>query len=191
MVLELKMNKMKIIISLFLIGMVKLSLGQVTCIQFNDSLDLSSDTIYISPYPNPVFFSVDIDYLQQSIPKNTVITVFIEFVQGNMADTCNKAVTFIINPSAVSVPETNLKLLEARIFPNPMTSATVINISDKLNPDYNVIIYNSKGIKIYESEKISQKEFTLNRDLFNSSGLYFIELNSQKTKFELIKLIVE
>lgn len=235
---EIKIRHMKLIISLLLIGLVKVSFSQITCNQFRDSLHLTSDTVYLnqpidttidlgiqwmgytdlsymnclveyndstyisisggtvtgglfSPYPNPVFFSVNIDYLQQSIPSNTTINAFIDFFQGNMVDTCSKAVTFIINPNIVSVPETNIPELEARIFPNPMTSSSTIEVSDDIKSGYNIIIYDIAGKVIHSSENLSDKTHRLNRSYFKSSGVYFIEIKSINMKSKLVKLLVK
>ena len=144
-----------------------------------------------SPYPNPVFFSVDINYLQQFIPNNTSISVFIDFYQGNMADTCSKAVTFIINSNTVSVPKTNIPALKAKVYPNPMTNNASIEVLDQLHSDYRIIIYNSIGSKIFESDKVSSQVYGLNRSVFRSSGVYFIELYSQGIKPILLKLMVD
>ncbi len=235
---EIKIRHIKLIITLLLIGFVKVSFSQITCNQFRDSLHLTSDTVYLnqpvdtsidlgiqwmghtdlsymvcwaayndstymsisggtvtgglfSPYPNPVFFSVDIDYLQQSIPSNTSINAFIDFIQSNMADTCSKAVTFIINPNTVSVPETNLPELEARIVPNPMTSSSTIEVSDDIKSSYNIIIYDIAGKVIHRSENISYKTYRLKRSYFKSPGVYFVEVKSINIKSKLVKLLVK
>ena len=229
---------MKFVFTVFLLGLVNVSLSQVTCNQFSDSLHLTSDTLYInqpadttidlgiqwmghtdlsymicevdyndstnvsisgatvtgglfSPYPNPVFFPVDINYINPSIPSNTAISVFIDFVQGNLVDTCSKAVTFIINSNTVSVPEMKVPDLRARIYPNPMINTASIEISDQLHSDYRVFIYNSMGSKIIESGKMTNQVYNLSRSALRSSGLYFIELHSQGFKPKSIKLMVE
>lgn len=228
---------MKIIITLLLVGLVKISFSQITCNQFRDSLHLTADTIYLnqpvdttinlgiqwmgytdlsymvcwieyndstdinisggtvtgglfSPYPNPVFFSIDIDYLQQSIPSNTTINTHIDFVQGNMIDTCSKAITFIINPNTVSVPETNIPELEVKLFPNPMTSNTNLEVSDDIKSNYNIIIYDIAGKVIHSSENLNDKIYRLNRRNFKSSGVYFVEIKSMNMRSKLFKLLL-
>lgn len=172
-------------------------LSYMVCwVEYNDSTDvsISGGTVtggLFSPYPNPVFFSVDIDYLQQSIPNNTSLNVIIHFVQGNMADTCSKAVTFIINPNTVSVPETNLPNVEARIFPNPMTSGSTLEVSDFTQSTYNLMIYDVAGKLIHSAENLSDRTYTLNRSYFHSSGVYLVEIKSLNMKSKLIKLLVK
>lgn len=165
-------------------------------VNYHDSgnVSISGGTVtggLFSPYPNPVFFPVDINYVNPSIPSNTAISVFIDFVQGNMVDTCSKAVTFIINSNTVSVPETKVPELRARVYPNPMTNAASIEVSDQLNSYYRVLIYNSMGSKIFESDKVNKQFYNLNSSVFKSTGLYFIELHSQEFKPKSIKLMVK
>lgn len=161
-------------------------------IAYNDSslIKLSGGTVtggLFSPYPYPFPISVDIEYLQSSIPQNTVINAHISVAQGF----CNVPITFIINPSSVSVPEIKKPDLELRIFPNPMTSSSTLEFSDNLKSTYNITIYNTAAEVIHSAENLSDKSYRLNRSYFQSPGIYFVEIQSINMKSKLIKLLVE
>lgn len=160
-------------------------------IDYNDStlISLVGGTVtggLFSPYPYPFLIPVDIVYLQSSIPPNTVINTYIDVALGF----CNVPITFIINPSPVSVNEINDPEIEAILFPNPLTSSSTIEVSDEMEPNYKVIIYDNVGKVVYRSENLSSKKHLLNRSMFKSSGIYFIRIESDNRKSKQFKLLV-
>jgi len=166
-------------------------------LDYNDSsnISLKGGTVsggLFSPYPNPVLFSVNIDYLNQSIPTKTVINTSIEVFGPNVNDTnCSVPITFIINPLQVSVSKIRFTELNAKVFPNPLTISSTIEISDEMKFGYNVIIYDVLGKEIYRTKKLNSNTHLLKRSIFKSSGVYFVEIKSINMKSELIKLLVK
>ena len=160
-------------------------------IAYNDSslIRLSGGTVtggLFSPYPYPFPIPVDIEYLQSSIPPNTVINAFIDVASGF----CNVPITFIINPSSVSIKEVKDPEIEARLFPNPIMSSSTIELSDEMGSSYKVIIYDNVGKVVYRSGSLSAKKHILNRTIFKSSGIYFIRIESDNRRPKQFKLLV-
>jgi hypothetical protein len=101
--------------------------------------------------------------------KNSKICL--ETINGNFAITGLCA----IKSSRIEL----LKEADLNIYPNPSNDKVEISYHSDNSGDYRLIIYNTKGAKIYENLKFkdnnSSEELIYNIDLKNfSSGLYYV-----------------
>jgi len=229
---------MKLSFTCLLSTVLSFTFGQISCQEFQDSISLTSDTIYInqpadsvidigvqwmghtdlsymgcevnytdsntlhlsgatvtgglfSPYPAPFFFSININYLQPSLPQNTVIKSRIDFFNGNLADTCSAPLTFIVNTNSVSIPNHSLPTLNAHVSPNPMQDHAVIEVRGNINSKYQVLIRDLAGKEIFISQLLNSKSYTLERSIFPKAGLYLIEITSKNGNASTTKLFVQ
>lgn len=229
---------MKLSFTCLLSTVLSFTFGQISCQEFQDSITLTSDTIYInqpadsaidigvqwmghtdlsymicevgytdsstlklsggtvtgglfSPYPAPFFFSININYLQPSLPQNTVIKSQINFVNGNLADTCSAPLTFIVNANSVSTPNHSIPNLNVHVSPNPMQDRAVIEVRENRNSKYQVLIRDMAGKEIFKSQPINSERYTLERSIFPKAGLYLIEITSEIRNSSTTKLFVQ
>ena len=92
---------------------------------------------------------------------------------------CNKVVNGILNHTKVDDFQIN-------IYPNPCSN--YLNINSVLNIE-TYCIYDCLGQKLIEDNQVLKNSFTINISKLNS-GIYFIELKSNKNKITLKKIIV-
>lgn len=229
---------MKLSFTCLLYSVLSFTFGQISCQEFQDSISLTSDTIYInqpadsaidigvqwmghtdlsymvcevdhtdsntlqltggtvtgglpSPYPAPFFFSIHINYLQPSLPQNTVIKSQINFLNGNLADTCSAPLTFIVNANSVSTPHYSPPNLKVHVSPNPMQDRAVIEVRENRNSKYQVLIRDMAGKEIYRSQLLNSKSYTLERSNFHKAGLYLIEITWENGNASTTKLFVQ
>lgn len=165
-------------------------------VDFSDSLNLSisGGTVtggLASPYPNPFFFSVAVDYLRPAIPNNLSLTAYIHFIQGNLADTCSKAVVFIINPTGLSQSEAEGPAVSGQVYPQPLTKRSHLQVPPSIQGAYRLIIYNSSGATLFRTEQMDQRDYTLRRRDFTEAGVYYILLQPTSGLPQVIKLLVQ
>lgn len=162
-------------------------------IDYNDStfIRLNGGTItggIPSPYPTPFFFNVAIDYLQPNIPPNTVINTFIDVWVGH----CEVPITFIINSTnpPVSTVLKSEQSIEASVFPNPITSNSILELSHKIKGEYRITIYDKLGRVVHQSNNLQGRNQSLQRSIFNAPGVYFLRIEANQAQFEQIPLLV-
>ena len=91
-----------------------------------------------------------------------------------------------------NIPKPNIVL-----YPNPLTTGNTISISyinSKQQNNVKVSVYNIKGQKLL-TQKLENQDFTLESDLINTSGIYFIRVDwteegknkSQINKYMILK----
>ncbi|MDL2241042.1 M28 family peptidase [Bacteroidales bacterium OttesenSCG-928-K22] len=69
----------------------------------------------------------------------------------------------------------NLKFEDVKIYPNP--SKGEVNISTGLDKEYNIVVYNISGNKIYEINNFRDGKLDLSH---LNNGMYFIRINTQE-----------
>lgn len=97
---------------------------------------------------------------------------------------------FPVDTFGVSINELNNSIyMEARLYPNPVTDVSVIEISCEKLLDLKIDIFDLYGKLVISSSHWSNEGFKINKDLFNN-GVYIYQISSNSVILNIEKFVV-
>jgi len=148
-----------------------------------------------SPYPYPHSWIADIEYLTTPIPPNTIVNAKLNVwngkIDGPSFNGCELPLVFVINADVTSVSSSNVSKRFPTISPNPLVNQSILKFGKDIDQSYRIIVYDFYGREVFVSNYMFDKEYILDRKIFNSSGMYFLTVEQEKGQFSnVLKLNV-
>jgi blue copper oxidase len=135
-------------------------------------------------------------------PKDTVrfITKFTTFTDANVPymyhchllhheDEGMMGSFLVLDPNAIGIKEIKEESNSVKVYPNPAKDFLTIDLSEIIDKESIIKIYNSLGQIIFEEKKAESEKIAITTS-FLGKGIYFIQIN-EKNKVSSKKVIIE
>jgi aminopeptidase YwaD len=95
----------------------------------------------------------------------------------------------VLDPNAIGIKEIKEESNSVKVYPNPAKDFLTIDLSEIIDKESIIKIYNSLGQIIFEEKKAESEKIAITTS-FLGKGIYFIQIN-EKNKVSSKKVIIE